>query len=42
MKRPVVLAFAGGIRASAAIPWLVDTMGVDVVTVRSTSDKVRW
>jgi len=33
MKRPVVLAFAGGIRASAAIPWLVDTMGVDVVTV---------
>lgn len=33
MKRPVVLAFAGGIHASAAIPWLVDTMGVDVVTV---------
>jgi argininosuccinate synthase len=33
MKRPVVLAFAGGLHASAAIPWLVDTMGVDVVTV---------
>jgi argininosuccinate synthase len=33
MKRPVVLAFAGGIHSSAAIPWLVDTMGVDVVTV---------
>ena len=33
MKRPIVLAFAGGIHASAAIPWLVDTMGVDVVTV---------
>ena len=33
MKSPVVLAFAGGIHASAAIPWLVDTMGVDVVTV---------
>jgi argininosuccinate synthase len=33
MRSPVVLAFAGGIHASAAIPWLVDTMGVDVVTV---------
>src|SRR6187551_400435 len=33
MKSPVVLAFAGGIHASAAIPWLVDTMGVEVVTV---------
>jgi argininosuccinate synthase len=33
MKKPVVLAFAGGIHASAAIPWLVDTMGVEVVTV---------
>jgi argininosuccinate synthase len=33
MKSPVVLAFAGGIRASVAIPWLVDTMGVEVVTV---------
>jgi argininosuccinate synthase len=33
MKSPVVLAFAGGIHASAAIPWLIDTMGVDVVTV---------
>ena len=33
MKRPVVLAFAGGIHASAAIPWLVDTMEVDVVTI---------
>lgn len=33
MKSPVVLAFAGGIHASAAIPWLTDTMGVEVVTV---------
>jgi|RhiMethySRZTD1v2_1073278.scaffolds.fasta_scaffold16726_6 argininosuccinate synthase len=33
MKSPVVLAFAGGMHASAAIPWLVDTMGVEVVTV---------
>lgn len=33
MRSPVVLAFAGGIHASAAIPWLVDTMGVEVVTV---------
>jgi argininosuccinate synthase len=33
MKSPVVLAFAGGIHASAAIPWLVDAMGVEVVTV---------
>jgi argininosuccinate synthase len=33
MKKPVVLAFAGGIHASAAIPWLVETMGVEVVTV---------
>jgi argininosuccinate synthase len=33
MKSPVVLAFAGGIHASAAIPWLVDTTGVEVVTV---------
>jgi argininosuccinate synthase len=33
MKSPVVLAFAGGIHASAAIPWLVESMGVDVVTV---------
>jgi argininosuccinate synthase len=33
MKSPVVLAFAGGIHASAAIPWLVDTMSVEVVTV---------
>lgn len=33
MKSPVVLAFAGGIHASAAIPWLGDTMGVEVVTV---------
>jgi argininosuccinate synthase len=32
MKSPVVLAFAGGIHASAAIPWLVDA-GVVVVTV---------
>ena len=33
MKSPVVLAYAGGIHASAAIPWLADTLGVDVVTV---------
>jgi argininosuccinate synthase len=33
MKSPVVLAYAGGIHASAAIPWLVDTRGVEVVTV---------
>lgn len=33
MKSPVVLAFAGGIHASAAIPWIVNTMGVEVVTV---------
>ena len=33
MKSPVALAFAGGIHASAAIPWLVDTLGVEVVTV---------
>jgi argininosuccinate synthase len=33
MKSPVVLAFAGGIHASAAIPWLADTLGVEVVTV---------
>jgi argininosuccinate synthase len=33
MKSPVVLAFAGGIHASAAIPWLIDTYGVEVVTV---------
>jgi len=33
MKSPVVLAFAGGIHAAAAIPWLADTMGVEVVTV---------
>jgi argininosuccinate synthase len=33
MKSPVVLAFAGGIHASAAIPWLVDALGVEVVTV---------
>jgi argininosuccinate synthase len=33
MKSPVVLAFAGGIHASAAIPWLGDTMDVEVVTV---------
>jgi argininosuccinate synthase len=33
MKSPVVLAYAGGIHASAAIPWLADTFGVDVVTV---------
>jgi argininosuccinate synthase len=33
MKSPVVLAFAGGIHASAAIPWFADTMGVEVVTV---------
>jgi argininosuccinate synthase len=33
MKSPVVLAFAGGIHASAAIPWLRDTMDVEVVTV---------
>jgi len=33
MKSPVVLAFAGGIHASSAIPWLVDAIGVEVVTV---------
>ncbi len=33
MNKPVVLAFAGGLHASAAIPWLIDTMGVEVVTV---------
>jgi argininosuccinate synthase len=33
MKSPVVLAFAGGIHAAAAIPWLADTLGVEVVTV---------
>jgi len=33
MKSPVVLAFAGGIHTSAAIPWIADTMGVEVVTV---------
>jgi len=33
MKSPVVLAYAGGIHASAAIPWLADTLGVEVVTV---------
>jgi argininosuccinate synthase len=33
MKSPVVLAFAGGIHASASIPWLRDTMGVEIVTV---------
>jgi argininosuccinate synthase len=33
MKSPVVVAFAGGMHASAAIPWLADTMGVEVVTV---------
>ena len=33
MNKPVVLAFAGGLHASAASPWLIDTMGVEVVTV---------
>jgi argininosuccinate synthase len=33
MKSPVALAYAGGIRASAAIPWLVETLGLEVVTV---------
>lgn len=33
MTSPVVLAYAGGIHASAAIPWLADTLGVEVVTV---------
>ncbi|HEY9463673.1 MAG TPA: argininosuccinate synthase domain-containing protein [Vicinamibacterales bacterium] len=33
MNKPVVLAFAGGLHASAAIPWLIDTMRVEVVTV---------
>ena len=33
MKSPVVLAFAGGIHAAASIPWLKDTMGVEVVTI---------
>src|SRR5262245_35534258 len=33
MKSPVVLAYGGGIHASAAIPWLIDTLGVEVVTV---------
>jgi argininosuccinate synthase len=33
MKSPVALAYAGGIHASAAIPWLADTFGVEVVTV---------
>ena len=33
MKSPVALAFAGGMHASAAIPWLADTFGVEVVTV---------
>ena len=33
MKSPVVVAFAGGIHAAAAIPWLADTMGVEIVTV---------
>jgi argininosuccinate synthase len=31
--KPVVLAFDGGMHASAAIPWLIDTMNVEVVTV---------
>ena len=33
MKSPVALAYAGGMHASAAIPWLADTFGVEVVTV---------
>jgi argininosuccinate synthase len=33
MKSPVVLAYAGGIHATAAIPWLADTLGIEVVTV---------
>ena len=33
MKARVVLAYAGGIHASAAIPWLIDTHGAEVVTV---------
>lgn len=33
MKSPVVLAYAGGIHATAAISWLADTLGVEVVTV---------
>ena len=33
MKSPVVLAYAGGVHASAAIPWITDTMGVEVVTI---------
>jgi argininosuccinate synthase len=33
MNTPVVLAYAGGIHASAAIPWLIDAFAVDVVTV---------
>lgn len=33
MKSPVALAYAGGMHASAAIPWLRDTLGVEVVTV---------
>jgi argininosuccinate synthase len=33
MKPPLVLAYAGGIHASAAIPWLIDTHGAEIVTV---------
>jgi argininosuccinate synthase len=33
MKSPVVLAFGGGLHASAAVPWLIETYGVEVVTV---------
>ena len=33
MKSPLVLAYAGGMHASAAIPWLIEAHGVDIVTV---------
>jgi argininosuccinate synthase len=33
MKSPVALAYAGGMHASAAISWLADTFGVEVVTI---------
>jgi len=33
MKDRVVLAYDGGLRTSAAIPWLTETHGVEVVTI---------
>ncbi|MFI5178535.1 MAG: argininosuccinate synthase domain-containing protein, partial [Vicinamibacterales bacterium] len=31
--RRIVLAYSGGLNASAAIPWLADTHGAEVMTV---------